>query len=112
MALSTTVDIVDVNDTAEGCSIVALFNDLSQFVLDPPRGQIVDTQMTFERQHRDSVLLLCQKKHRQEPGRDRQLGGFREFRPSARLDGGSGGTAKAPVCASALARAGDRKSVR
>lgn len=58
--------------------IVTFFHDLQQFVLDPPGGQIGDPQMTFERQGRDSVLLLRQQKHRQEPDRERQLGGLKE----------------------------------
>ncbi len=60
VVLAAPVGVVDLNDTAKGGVIVTFFHDLQQFVLDPPRGQIGDPQMTLELQGRDPVLLLRQ----------------------------------------------------
>ena len=78
VALPAPVGVVDLDDTAQRRLIVTLFHDLQQFVLDPPRGQIGDAQMTFQLQRRDPVLLLRQQEHRQEPRREWQLGGLKD----------------------------------
>ena len=48
MALPAPVGVVDLDDTAQRRLIVTRFHDLQQFVLDPPRGQRGDAQMTFK----------------------------------------------------------------
>ena len=113
VALATPIGVIDLDDTAKGCLIVMLFHHLQELVLDAPRGQRGDAQMTLELQRRDPVLLLRQQEHRQEPGREWQLGGLKDGSGrQRRFDGDSGDTARAPACANAPVCAGDRNSGR
>lgn len=74
VGLTAPVDIIDFDDAGNRCLIVALLHHLLALVLEAPGGEIGDAEMAFELKSRDAVLLLGEQKHRQQPGRQRQLG--------------------------------------
>jgi hypothetical protein len=75
------------SEVAEGLAIVLraefsgkavpFAHHLHQLVLEQPGALVANPQVAFEFQGRDVVLGLSQQVHRQEPGRQRQLGRFK-----------------------------------